>query len=97
MKRLLYLPAALADLKAITLYIAADNPDRATSFVNALRDKAAQTAERSGSFPLRKDLAPNLRVARHGRYLVFFEDGADDVRIVRVLHGARDLGRIFDA
>lgn len=97
MKRLIYLPAALADLKAVTLYIAEDNPGRATSFVDELRDKAAQTAERPGSFPARDDLAPGLRVARHGRYLIFFEDDVAEVRIVRVLHGARDLGRVFDA
>jgi toxin ParE1/3/4 len=40
MKRPVYLPAALAHLKAITLYIADDNPDRAASFVEELRAKA---------------------------------------------------------
>ena len=97
MKRLVYLPAALADLQAITLYIAEDNPDRATSFVHELRDRAAQAAERPGSFSARDDLSPGLRVARHGRYLIFFENEADEIRIVRVIHGARDLTRIFDA
>lgn len=97
MKRLVYLPEALADLKAITLYIAEDNPDRATSFVNELRDKAAQTIERPGSFPARDDLAPGLRAARYGRYLIFFQDVADEIQIIRVLHGARNLEQVFDA
>jgi plasmid stabilization system protein ParE len=31
----------------------------------------------------------------HGRYLLFFRDLATEVRIVRILHGARDLARIL--
>ena len=42
MTRLTYLPAALADLREIALYIAEDNPDQAVSFVDALKRKAAE-------------------------------------------------------
>lgn len=97
MTRLSYLPAALADLKAITLYIAEDNPDRALTFVDELRAKAKQALERPESFPARDDLSPGLRVARHGRYLLFFHQVADEIQIVRVMHGARDLAQIFNA
>lgn len=96
MKRLVYLPAELADLKAITLFIADDNPDRAISFVDELQSTAAETARRPASFPARDDLAPGLRAARHGRYLIFFQEIAGDFQIVRVLHGARDLQRVFN-
>ena len=95
MKRLVYLPAAVADLKAITLFIADDNPDRAISFVDELQSIAAEAAQRPASFPARDDLAPGLRAARHGRYLIFFQEIADEIQIVRVLHGARDLQRLF--
>lgn len=97
MTRLIYLPAALADLRAITLYIADDSPERAGSFVDALRKTAVQTAERPRSFPAREDLAPGLRVARHGRYLIFFQAVEDEIHIVRVLHSARDLTHLFNA
>jgi toxin ParE1/3/4 len=96
MKHLVYLPAALADLKAITLFIADDNPDRAISFVDELRSIAAEAAQRPASFPARDDLAPGLRAARYGRYLIFFQEIAGDFQIVRVLHGARDLQRVFN-
>lgn len=93
---LTYLPAALADLKAITLYIAEDNLDRALSFVHELQAKAQHTAERPESFPARDDLAPGLRAARHGRYLIFFQKVADEIQVVRVIHGARNLAEVFD-
>ena len=97
MKRLGYAPEARRDLLMIGLYIAEDNPDRAESFVAELEAKAAQAAERPNSFPARDDVSPGLRAVGHGRYLLFFRDLPDEVRIVRVLHGARDLARAFDA
>lgn len=96
MKRLGFAPEARRDLLAIGLYIAEDNPDRAESFVAELEAKAAQAAERPGSFPARDDVSPGLRAARYGRYLLLFRELAEEVRIVRVLHGARDLPRAFD-
>lgn len=93
MRRLVFLPAARADLVAIALYIAEDNPDRATSFIAELEAKAHQAAERPASFPARDDISPGLRAAKHGRYLLFFRESPEEVRIVRVLHGARDLPR----
>lgn len=92
-KRLVFSPAAQAGLVAIALYIAEDNPDRAISFVADLEDKAHQAAERPASFPARDDASPGLRAAKHGRYLLFFRESQEEVRIVRVLHGARDLPR----
>ncbi|MBA3810917.1 MAG: type II toxin-antitoxin system RelE/ParE family toxin [Caulobacteraceae bacterium] len=95
MKRLAFAPAARADLMSIGRYIAEDDPARAESFVAELESKARQAAERPLSFAAREDLAPGLRAAIHGRYVLFFRDLAHEVRVVRVLHGARDLGQIF--
>ena len=53
-------------------------------------------AARPGSFPARDELHEGLRSARHGRYLIFFMEAEEEVRIVRVLHGARDLPRLFE-
>lgn len=97
MKRLGFAPAARADLEAIALFIADDNPERAQSFIAELEAKALEAAERPQSFPARGDISPGLRATGHGRYLLFFRDLGDEVRIVRVLHGARDLARVFNA
>jgi toxin ParE1/3/4 len=91
------LPAARIDLIEIADFIALDNPARALSFIAEIEAIMSTIAERPGSFPARDELAAGLRSARHGRYLIFFVTGDDMVQIVRVLHGARDLPRVFDA
>ena len=91
MPHLVILPAARADLVEIGDFIALDNPERAASFVTEIEARLIQVAARPGSFPARDELHAGLRSARHGRYLIFFIDSGDEVRIVRVLHGARDL------
>jgi toxin ParE1/3/4 len=97
MKQLSYSPAALEDLKAITLYIADDSPERALTFVEELQQKAAQAAEWPNLFPARDDLSTGLRCISHGRYLIFYHRETNGVRVVRVLHGARDLKGIFES
>lgn len=96
MARLIVLPAARADLIEIGDFIALDNPERAASFVAEIEAVMKAAAERPDSFPARGDLHEGLRSARHGRYLIFFLEAEGEVRIVRVLHGARDLPRAFD-
>jgi toxin ParE1/3/4 len=95
MAQLIILPAAKADLIEIGDFIAQDNPARALSFVAEIEAKMLQAAERPESFPARDDVHEGLRSVRHGRYLIFFLDAGNEVRIVRVLHGARDLPRVF--
>jgi toxin ParE1/3/4 len=96
-RRLLLSPRAAADLEEIADYIARDNPPRAVSFLLELEEKCRAAASTPELFPIRRDLAPGLRMAVHGRYLVFFRDltGIDTVRVERVLHSARNLPRLF--
>lgn len=96
MRRLIVLPAARADLIEIGDFIAQDSPARAASFVTEIETRMMQVAARPHHFPARHDLHEGLRAARHGRYLIFFVEADNEVRIVRVLHGARDLPRAFD-
>ncbi len=96
MARLVILPAARADLVEIADFIAQDDSRRALSFVAEIEARMRAAAERPGSFPARDELHAGLRAARHGRYLIFFVEEGDEVRVVRVLHGARDLPRAFE-
>lgn len=96
MARLVILPAARADLIEIGDFIALDNPGRAASFVAEIEAKMRAAAERPLSFPARDELHEGLRAARYGRYLIFFVEQGDEVQVVRVLHGARDLPRMFE-
>ncbi len=96
MARLVILPAARADLIEIADFIAQDEPRRALSFVAEIEARMREAAKRPGSFPARDELHEGLRAARHGRYLIFFVEAGDEVRVVRILHGARDLPRVFE-
>ena len=95
MTTIAYSPLALDDLRNITLYIAADNPTRAFSFVEELREKAERIASHPLGYPARDELFPGLRSASHGRYLLYYRMMDDGIRIERVLHGARDHGSIL--
>jgi toxin ParE1/3/4 len=97
MKCFVFTPGARDDLMTIGLYIADDNPARAERFVAELEAKARHLAQWPGSYPPRDDISPGVRAAVHGRYLLLYRDLEDEVRIVRVVHGARDLPRLFDA
>jgi len=48
------------------------------------------------SCPERRQLAPDLRVLFYGAYAVYYRSDDQAVVVVRVLHGARDLGTIAD-
>ena len=72
-------------------YIARDNPTRALTFVQELEALARRVAANPGHFPARDDIEPGLRIAVLGRYKLICLERPDAVRIVRVLHSARDL------
>jgi len=95
-KRLGYAPQALIDLQEIALFIARDNPQRSLTFIAELEAKAEAAALRPDSFRERAEISPGLRAAVHGRYLILFRDLGKEVRIIRVIHSARDLGRLFE-
>ena len=96
-RRLLLSPRAAAELEEIADYIARDNPVRAASFVAELEAKCRAVAETPELYPARTALAPGLRMAVHGRYLVLYRDlpGESTVRVERVLHSARNLPRLL--
>ncbi|WCT74277.1 type II toxin-antitoxin system RelE/ParE family toxin [Sphingomonas naphthae] len=91
MAKLVLLPAARRDLIEIGDYIAVDNPPRAASFISEIEAKMITIAEHPTRYAARPDLAPGLRSAGHGRYRIFYVEAGEEVRIVRVLHGARDV------
>lgn len=83
--------AALADLRAIGDYIAADRPGRARTFVRELLGKARDIGKGPSRFPLigrYERLGIRRRV--HGSYLIFFRVDPDAVVILHILHGAYD-------
>lgn len=89
--------AALAnrDLDDIWLYIATDNPTAADRLV----DKIEAAEDRLAIFPhlgkARDDIAPGLRSWAIGDYIVLYRVAPEHLDVVRIVHGARDLGDLF--
>jgi toxin ParE1/3/4 len=88
-------PKSRQGLLDIGDYIAKDSLANARRFVAKLMDQCQRISTAPLAYSGREDLAPSLRMAPMGRYVVFFRVLGDMVRIERVLHGARDLPAIF--
>lgn len=82
---------AEADLNDIALFIASDSPAAALRFVGELRSLCQSLTENPSRYRLREEYGPGVRVAAHGRYLIFYAERGDTVVIERILHGSRHL------
>lgn len=86
-----FAPVAEDDLEDIALFIAADSPGRALSFVAELRTHCVRIADQPEAYPLREEYGAGVRVTVHGRYLIFHAVREEALVIERILHGARHL------
>ncbi|MDX8502362.1 type II toxin-antitoxin system RelE/ParE family toxin [Mesorhizobium sp. VK4C] len=96
MRRLVFAAQAEMDLEAIADHIASDNPARAVTFIQELRNACIELRtmpERCPLVPRRRSSGIRRRV--HGSYLIFFHVGAETVEILHVLHGAMDYEQIL--
>lgn len=95
--QLKFLPEAEKDLEAIADYIALNNPARALSFVQELKEQCYQLLDNPKAYPLKPELGKNLRLCVYGKYLIFYTLKANELLLVRILQGARNLPAIFNA
>jgi plasmid stabilization system protein ParE len=88
--------AAIQDLVAIGRYIAADDPQRAETFVADLKTRCHQL----GTMPKAFALVPchehtGVRRRPYKNYLIFYRIAGDTIEILHVLHGAQDYETIL--
>lgn len=88
-------PKSRQDLLDIGDYIAKDSRTNARRFVAKLLEQCQRIANAPLAYVRREDLAPGLRMAALGNYVIFFRVLEDNVRIERVLHGARNLPKVL--
>jgi toxin ParE1/3/4 len=95
---ILFAPAALEDLESIFLYVAeAAGLDVAESYQSRIRIACLALADFPGRGPPRDDLAAGLRtITFERRALIAYMVRGNSVRILRILHGGRDLGMAFE-
>ena len=83
------------DLLDIVRRIRPHNPTAAVRFVEAFKSSVELLSQRPEIGRARPDLGTpetrSWRVKGFHKYLIFYESLPDRVRLLRVLHGARDL------
>jgi toxin ParE1/3/4 len=95
-------PRALYDVEESAVYIGADNPAAALRFLDAVEATLRLLVENPELGPARRfersDLAGlrSFPVQGFDKHLVFYRPTERGIEVLRVLHGARDLGAIFD-
>jgi toxin ParE1/3/4 len=88
-------PLAESDLEEIGDYNARDNPHRAISFIQEIKERCFNVSEMPESAPLREKLGEGIRMVPFGRYLIFYTIDREGVRIERILHGARNIPILY--
>jgi toxin ParE1/3/4 len=86
-------PLSVRDYEDIWLYIARDNIDAADRLIRDFERHLAMLANMPGLGRAEDDLAPSLRSFPVGSYLLYYLPADEGIRLVRVLHGARDINQ----
>lgn len=95
-------PAARQDLAELFLYIGTDNLDAAFRFYDAADAAFVRLSEMPGIGTLIEHKSRRLKGLRRWpvpgfpNYLIFYRTTPDEVHIIRILHGARDIAALLD-
>ena len=80
----------------IWAFIAENNMEAADKVVGEINQKCQACTDMPGIGRRRDDILPNFRSIVSGEYVIFYQVAEGGVRIMRVLHGSRDLPSQFD-
>jgi toxin ParE1/3/4 len=83
------------DLIAIWSYIASDNPRAADRMVDVITASYLQLTDSPGVGRDRHELRSGMYSLAVRSYVIFYRFTQSEVRVVRVLHGARNLRAVF--
>ena len=83
------------DVLGIWLYIARDSLAAADRLVDRLTEAYQLLADNPGMGEKMERHRPGLRAWPVGNYVIYFQSVPDGIEVYRVLHGARDAGRLL--
>jgi toxin ParE1/3/4 len=99
---LIWNPDAQEDLMEIYFPVALKNRSAADRLYRSIKERALLLTEHPRLGQRRPELAPQARVLVCGSYLILYEThpdtdegDIDQVELVRVVHGSRDLSRVY--
>jgi toxin ParE1/3/4 len=87
-------PRALDDLAEITDWIARDDPARARTFVDELREACRDLGPFPRAYPPAPQFGETARRRLYGNYLIIYDLDDAGVIVLTVVHAARDLDRL---
>ena len=86
---------AAQDLEDIWFHIAVDNMVAADALLDAIDDRCRVLVRQPMMGRARPELASGVRSFTVGRYVVFYCLSGAGIEVLRVLHGARDIGHVY--
>lgn len=89
-------PRAEADITAIALYIAEDDPAAAARWYGEMLRHCRNLGEAPELGVARPEVRPDLRTFPAGNYMILYRKSAKGAEIVRVVHGARQWQKLLD-
>jgi toxin ParE1/3/4 len=87
-------PKARADILEIWLYIAERNPAAADRVLDAIENICGLIAVQPLIGRERSEIAPGIRSFAVMSWVIFYRPDDEFIDIVRIVHGARDLGEL---
>ena len=91
MRQLIVSLEAVDDLEGIALYVSKDKPAAAENFISRVWERFELLSQHPFLGEARPEFGSNRRSCVVGSYVVYYEISPSELRIARVLHGARDL------
>jgi toxin ParE1/3/4 len=91
-------PRAVADVDEIAAYLYGESPSAGERFAARFEDTLRKIAERPGIGRVREEMGPlfgrvrSLTIDGFPNHLAIYEETRDAILILRVLHGARQIG-----
>lgn len=97
MRRAYLTRQARCDVLEIEEYIAKDNPIAVAKFVDRLEERWLSLGSSSNVGRKRPDLMQDLRSVSEGEYFIFYRVLDNSIEIMRVVHTARQLEKLFSS
>jgi toxin ParE1/3/4 len=95
MPRVLRTAQAHQDLLEIWEFVARRSIERADRLTEAIEQKCILVAQFPEMGRRRDELAPGVRSTLVERYMILYRIADDGIEVLRVVHGSRDLPRLF--
>ena len=95
MRKVTYSNRANKDFLSIWAYIAEDSPSAADRLLDTIKEKCDLLGDNPDLGQAHPDISAEMRYFPIKNYLILYRKTPHGIDVVRVLHGARDLGGVF--